>query len=143
VEEVERQLATVSGDTPTDTMLDLYNGLLATLNDDRAPLNERLLRLFKEVRIAVHDEAIGVLPLMREDVIELHGSVALKIVGHAAEVELSDMWDKNIGMVSHRSYCSCRPRPPRSCCRIWITPHMSGNAETAMNSATLPFRIGP
>jgi hypothetical protein len=81
VAEVERQLAAVSGNTPTDAMLDVYNSLLATLDDDRAPLNERLLRLFKEVRIAVKDEAIGVLPVLREDLYEVHGSVVLRTVG--------------------------------------------------------------
>jgi DNA invertase Pin-like site-specific DNA recombinase len=98
VDEVELQLAAVSGDTPTDAMLDVYNSLLATLDDDRAPLNERLLRLFKEVRIAVHDEAIGVLPVLREDMIEVHGGAVLRTVGHATEVELSNMSDKNIRM---------------------------------------------
>jgi hypothetical protein len=86
----------VSGDTPTDAMLDVYNSLLATLNDDRAPLNERLLRLFKEVRIAAKDEAIGVLPVLREDLYEVHGGVVLRTVGDETDVELSDMWDKNI-----------------------------------------------
>jgi DNA invertase Pin-like site-specific DNA recombinase len=96
VEEVELQLSAVSGDTPTDAMLDVYNSLLATLDDDRAPLNERLLRLFKEVRIAVKDEAIGVLPVLREDLYEVHGGVVLRTVGDATQVELSEMWDKNI-----------------------------------------------
>ncbi len=80
--EVERQLATVGDDIPTDAMLDVYSSLRAALEDDKAPLNERLLRLFKEVRIAVKDEAIGVLPILREDVIQLHGDAEqLRLAG--------------------------------------------------------------
>jgi DNA invertase Pin-like site-specific DNA recombinase len=99
VAEVEQRLATVSDDIPTDAMLDVYGSLRAALEDDKAPLNERFQRIFSEVRVKVKGDAIGVLPILRPDVYEVHGSVVRKLVGgdamkHWATVDADDapMW---------------------------------------------------
>jgi hypothetical protein len=44
----------------------------------------------------VNGDTIGVLPVLREDLYEVHGGAVLTTVGDESEVELSEMWDKNI-----------------------------------------------
>jgi DNA invertase Pin-like site-specific DNA recombinase len=81
--EAQHRLDAAPTETPTDAMLDAYNALRHVLEEDAAPLNERLKRIFDEFRIGLVDgDTIAVLPVLRPDVIETHAdpSGAVKVV---------------------------------------------------------------
>ena len=63
-------------------MLDVYNQLAAAVrshdNDSVADLNERLRTVFKEVRIDTVDKnTVGLLPVLRDDVLDRYGISSL------------------------------------------------------------------
>lgn len=74
VEETEAELVARPVEPPADAMLDIYSALRRTLEDDKAPLNERLKRLFDRFVMELVDddgrEMIAILPVLRTDAIK-------------------------------------------------------------------------
>ena len=83
VADAEARLAAV-GEPPADAMLDAFNDLKRRLDDDPAPLNERLRRIFQEFRIGLVDDGamIAVLPVLLPDAIETHAGPEGAVEGH-------------------------------------------------------------
>lgn len=73
VDEIEAKLRTAA-EPPQDAMLDTYNALRKTLEDTKAPLNDRLRSIFDRFIVGVVNEGqtIAALPVLRDDVIESH-----------------------------------------------------------------------